>query len=84
MLSVLFEDLPEVHGEGLEGHAQVLLVEEGAVEPEAVELVLNISLVQPPESLQLFQSGLIKNNSKDRWVIPAMSREDFPLLKIWH
>lgn len=51
VLAVLLEHLPQVHGEGFEGQAQVLLVEKVPVQTEAVELVVGVSLVDPPENL---------------------------------
>ena len=51
--------LPQVHGEWLEGKTQVLLVVEASEQPEAVELVIRVGVVQAPQHLGLFQARLV-------------------------
>ena len=50
---------PEVHGERLEGEAEVLLVVEAAEEAEAVELVLGVGVVEAAQHLGLLQTRLV-------------------------
>ena len=50
---------PEVHGERLEGEAEVLLVVEAAEEAEAVELVLGVGVVEAPQHLGLLQTRFV-------------------------
>ena len=53
------EHFPEVHGEGLEGEAEVLLVVEAAEEAEAVELVFRVGVVEAAQHLGLLQTRLV-------------------------
>jgi hypothetical protein len=46
MLSVLLENLPQIHGQRLEDETKMLLVEEVPVKSQAVVLVVRVSLVQ--------------------------------------
>jgi hypothetical protein len=46
MLSVLLENLSQVHGQWLENETKMLLVEEVPVKSQAVVLVVRVSLVQ--------------------------------------
>ena len=50
---------PEVHGERLEGEAEVLLVVEAAEEAEAVELVLGVGVVEAAQHLGLLQTRFV-------------------------
>ena len=56
VLSVLLEHLSQVHGQGFEDETEMLLVEEVAVQPQAVVLVVRISLVQPAKQFKLLQA----------------------------
>jgi hypothetical protein len=49
MLSVLLENLSQVHGQRLEDETEMLLVEEVPVKSQAVILVVRVSLVQPSQ-----------------------------------
>jgi hypothetical protein len=59
ILSVLFEDLPQIHREGLKHHAQVLLVEEVSEETYAVVAIFWICVVQFLQNLKFLESGLV-------------------------
>lgn len=59
LLAILFQDFSQVHGQGLEGQTQMLLVKEASVQPETVKLVIRIRLVQPSKDLQFFQTSFV-------------------------
>ena len=52
-------DLPQVHGERLEHHAEVGLVEEVPEQPQAVVAVVGVSVVQLFQRLQLLETRLV-------------------------
>lgn len=59
ILSVLLEDFPQIHCQGLEHHAQVLLVEEVSEEPYAMVTIFWIGIVQFFQNLKFLESGLV-------------------------
>jgi hypothetical protein len=56
MLSVLLENLPQVHGQRFEDEAKMLLVEKVPVKSQAVVLVVSVRLVQSSQQFKLFQT----------------------------
>ncbi len=56
MLSVLLENLSQVHGQRLEDETEMLLVEEVPVKSQAVVLVVRVCLVQSSQQFKLFQT----------------------------
>ena len=77
--------LPQVHGEWLEGKTQVLLVVEASEQPEAVELVIRVGVVQAPQHFSLFQARLVHDfvapeiNQREKLVHKVFSNS--PVLK---
>lgn len=55
ILSVLLQDLPQIHRQGLKHHAQVLLVEEVSEESYTVVAVFWISVVQFLQNLKFLE-----------------------------
>jgi hypothetical protein len=59
ILSVLLEDLPQIHSQGLKHHAQVLLVEEVSEEAYAMVPIFWIRIVKFFQNLKFLESGLV-------------------------
>ena len=56
MFPVFPENFAEIHRQRLEDETEVLLVEEVAIQPQAVVLVVSVGLVQTPQQVELFQT----------------------------
>lgn len=59
ILPVFLEDLPQIHGQGLKHHAQVLLVKEVSEESYAVVAIFRIGVVQFFQNIKFLESRLV-------------------------